>query len=301
MREGDRALPSPPNLRDHRYLDFAAPEEAAVCLYRVLSVYQKLRVLDCKGVEVALACCRVGERLRRRDPVCAVASMLLLWCVVAALFSPTFALSAEEREFSSMAVESGGADAATSEEPRLRVSRVGGTLTNPTESAAAERPEATPAALGDARGLEAAAGGLELRRLSAVPLPPAPAPENAHPESIPRHRGVVTGAAAAGLGAHAVISALKYGPQPRAPYPLVELAVKGFRLNTHNRGIYSFVAALVLFAFALKKFLRSRQKRQRWLLDEMLRQDRLRVQDLQAQQQAARVAALRNAARGGKK
>lgn len=120
------------------------------------------------------------------------------------------------------------------------------------------------------RHLEAS---LELRRLA-----------NARPHRIPRPKGIPALLGATGLLGHAGFQAFKSFRTIPARIPWVSLGIGGARFDTSNLAIFSLIAGLALFVLGTRRRWRNHQARDQWRLDELLRQDRLRVQHLQAAQ-----------------
>lgn len=118
---------------------------------------------------------------------------------------------------------------------------------------------------------------LELRRLSAQQRPPG----------IPRPKGYpfLLGAAAA-LG-HAGYQATKTYNTILQPPAWISLALGRTRFDSTNLSFFTLILGLALLFYGIKRRWTSHKTRNRWRIDELLRQDRIRVEHL------------RNAAKGG--
>lgn len=117
------------------------------------------------------------------------------------------------------------------------------------------------------RQLEAS---LELRRLAA----------GGRPETIPRPKGLPGLIGGTGLLGHAGYQAFKTWGTFAVPSPWISLGIGKARFDTTNLGIFSLFAGLALVYLGLRRRLHSHKVRERWRLEELLRQDRQRIQQL---------------------
>ncbi|CDJ36605.1 uncharacterized protein EMH_0065900 [Eimeria mitis] len=117
---------------------------------------------------------------------------------------------------------------------------------------------------GPPRRIEAS---LELRRLYAE-----------KPKSVPRPKGFPALLASMGLLGHAGVQAAKdWGTMP-LPRATVSLLLGKARFDTTNFALYSLLAGCLLFYLGVARRWKSHKERDLWRLDEMLRQDRARVE-----------------------
>ncbi|XP_022587071.2 uncharacterized protein LOC34620346 [Cyclospora cayetanensis] len=106
---------------------------------------------------------------------------------------------------------------------------------------------------------------LELRRLSAVP------------PAIPRRKGFPALLGSLGLLGHAGYQASMSWNTAVLPAPLMSLMIDKARFDTQNLALFSLAIGLFLLYQGIKRRLRSHQQRARWRVDELLRQDRIRM------------------------
>ncbi|CDI84242.1 hypothetical protein, conserved [Eimeria praecox] len=115
---------------------------------------------------------------------------------------------------------------------------------------------------------ESLQASLELRRLRA---------EDA-PRTIPRPKGLPALLASIGLLGHAGVQAAKDWNTMAIPRPSVALLLGKARFDTVNMALYSLLAGIALFYLGTSRRWRSHRERNLWRIDELLRQDRERVE-----------------------
>ncbi|CDJ69947.1 hypothetical protein, conserved [Eimeria necatrix] len=149
--------------------------------------------------------------------------------------------------------------------------------TSPGPTEATQLPDAAAEALPTAyhdmtmRNEEAATTSghsIELRRLWA----------SESPKPIPRPRGFPALLTSLSLLGHAGLHAVKDYDTRAVPRPAISLLLGKARFDTANLALFSLLGGLALLYLGIKRRWRSHKERNLWRLDELLRQDRARVE-----------------------
>ncbi|CDJ42673.1 hypothetical protein, conserved [Eimeria tenella] len=109
---------------------------------------------------------------------------------------------------------------------------------------------------------------IELRRLWASEAP----------KPIPRPKGFPALLTSLSLLGHAGLQGVKDYNTRAVPRPAISLLFGRARFDTANLALFSLLGGLALLYLGIKRRWRSHKERNLWRLDELLRQDRARVE-----------------------